>query len=220
LYLVFLGAPGAGKGTQAAAVARELNLAHIASGDLFRQALEQGTELGKKAKNYMEKGILVPDEITIQMVLERLSAPDCAHGVILDGFPRNIAQAEALDKALARQNKTIDKAVYIKVSEEELLKRLSGRWLCNKCQKVYNIMGFLPKVAGKCDRCGGELYQRPDDNPQTVKKRLKVYFAETALLIDYYAQRGKLLELDGEGSLDEVTRRILTGVHKREFVTR
>ena len=220
MYLIFLGAPGAGKGTQATVVARELNLAHIASGDLFRQALEQGTELGKKAKSYMEKGILVPDEVTIQMVLERLSAPDCAHGVILDGFPRNIVQAEALDKALAEQNKNIDKVIYIKVSEEELLKRLSGRWLCNKCQKVYNIIGSPPKVAGKCDRCGGELYQRPDDNPQTVKKRLKVYFAETAPLIDYYAQRGKLLEIDGEGSVDEVKRRILTGVSKREFVTR
>lgn len=220
MYIVFLGAPGAGKGTQAAAVARELNLAHIASGDLFRQALEQGTKLGKKARNYMEKGILVPDEVTIQMVLERLSAPDCAHGVILDGFPRNIAQAEALDKALARQNKAIDKAMYIKVSEEELLRRLSGRWLCNKCQKAYNITGSPPKVAGKCDRCGGELYQRPDDNPQTVKKRLRVYFAETAPLIDYYAQKGKLLEIDGEGSVDEVKRRILTGLRKREFATR
>jgi len=209
LYIIFLGAPGAGKGTQAAAVAQELNLAHIASGDLFRQALEQGTELGRQAKSYMEKGVLVPDEITIQMVLERLSAPDCETGAILDGFPRNLAQAEALDKALARQNKTIDKVVYIKVSEGELLKRLSGRWICRHCQAVYNIIDSVPEVWGKCEKCGGELYQRPDDTLQTVKKRIKVYFAETAPLIDYYARRGKLLEIDGEGSADEVTRRIV-----------
>jgi len=220
LYIVFLGAPGAGKGTQAAAVAGELNLAHIASGDLFRQAVEQGTELGKKAKTYMEKGILVPDEITIEMVLERLSAPDCANGVILDGFPRNLAQAEALDKALAKQNKAIDKAVYIKVPEKELLRRLSGRWICRNCQTVYNIIDSPPEVGGKCDKCGGELYQRPDDTPQTVKKRLKVYFAETAPLIDYYARRGKLSEVEGEGSVDEVTRKIVTVLHREEFVTR
>jgi len=220
LYTIFLGAPGAGKGTQAAAVAQELNLAHIASGDLFRQALEQGTELGRQAKSYMEKGVLVPDEITIQMVLARLSAPDCEIGVILDGFPRNLAQAEALDKAFAEQNKAIDKVVYIKVSEEELIKRLSGRWICRRCQTVYNIIDSPPEVRGKCDKCGGELYQRPDDTPQTVKKRIEVYFAETAPLIDYYARRGKLLEIDGKGSVDEVTRRIVTVLHKEEFVTR
>ncbi|GAH33278.1 unnamed protein product [marine sediment metagenome] len=220
MYIIFVGAPGAGKGTQAAAVAQELNLAHIASGDLFRQALEQGTELGIRAKSYMEKGVLVPDEITIQMVLARLSAPDGANGVILDGFPRNLAQAEALDKALAQQNKTIDKAVYIKVSEEELLKRLSGRWVCRRCQTAYNIIDSPSEVRGKCDKCGGELYQRPDDSVQTVRKRLEVYFAETAPLIDYYARRGKLLEIDGEGSADEVTRRIVAVLHKGEFVTR
>ncbi|TET66793.1 MAG: adenylate kinase [Dehalococcoidia bacterium] len=220
MYIIFVGAPGAGKGTQAAAVAQELNLAHIASGDLFRQALEQGTELGIRAKSYMEKGVLVPDEITIQMVLARLSAPDGANGVILDGFPRNLAQAEALDKALAQQNKTIDKAVYIKVSEEELLKRLSGRWVCRHCQTVYNIIDSPSEVRGKCDKCGGELYQRPDDSVETVKKRLEVYFAETAPLIDYYARRGKLLEIDGEGSVGEVTRRIVAVLHKGEFVTR
>jgi adenylate kinase len=220
LYIVFLGAPGAGKGTQAVAVAQKLNLVHIASGDLFRQALEQGTELGIRAKSYMEKGVLVTDEITIQMVLERMAAPDCETGVILDGFPRNLEQAEALDKALARQSKSIDKAVYIKVFEEELLKRLSGRWICRHCQTVYNMIDSPPEVCGKCDKCGGELYQRPDDTAQTVKKRLQVYFKETVPLIDYYARRGKLLEIDGEGSVDEVTRRIVAVLHKREFVTR
>ena len=220
MYTIFLGAPGAGKGTQAAAVAQELNLAHIASGDLFRQTLEQGTELGRQAKSYMEKGVLVPDEITIQMVLARLSAPDCETGVILDGFPRNLAQAEALDKAFAEQNKAIDKVVYIKVSEEELIKRLSGRWICRHCQTVYNIIDSVPEVWGKCEKCDGELYQRPDDTPQTVKKRIEVYFAETAPLIDYYARRGKLLEIDGKGSVDEVTRRIVAILHEEEFVTR
>ena len=220
MYIIFLGAPGAGKGTQAVAVAQKLNLVHIASGDLFRQALEQGTELGIQAKSYMEKGVLVPDEITIQMVLERMAAPDCENGVILDGFPRNLEQAEALDKALARQSKAIDKAVYIKVSEEELLKRLSGRWICRHCQTVYNMIDSPPEVWGKCDKCGGELYQRPDDTAQTVKKRLKVYFKETVPLIDYYARQGKLLEIDGEGSVDEVTRRIVATLHEREFVTR
>ena len=161
MYIIFLGAPGAGKGTQAANVAQELKLVHIASGDLFRQALEKGTELGIKAKSYMEKGVLVPDEITIGMVLERISAPDCKRGVILDGFPRNLEQAEALDKALAKQGKAIDKVIYIKVSEEELLKRLSGRWICRQCQTPYHVVNSPPKVWGKCDKCGGELYQRP-----------------------------------------------------------
>jgi adenylate kinase len=208
VYIIFLGAPGAGKGTQAAELARERKLVHVATGDLFRQALERGTELGLKAKSYMEKGVLVPSQITISMVLERLSAPDCAGGAILDGFPRNLEQAEALDKALSRQGKAIDKVVYIKVAEEELLKRLSGRWICRRCQAPYHATDSPPKVPGKCDKCGGELYQRPDDNETSIKKRLEVYFAETAPLIDYYNQGGKLLEIDGEGGVAEVARRI------------
>ena len=212
MYIIFLGAPGAGKGTQAANVARGLNLVHIASGDLFRQALEQKTELGLKAKAYMEKGMLVPDDITIRMVLERLSAPDCEPGVILDGFPRNLEQAKALDKALGEPAKSIDKVVYIKVPEEELLNRLSGRWICRNCQTPYHAINSPPKVWGKCDQCGGELYQRPDDTVETVKKRLQVYFNETAPLIDYYTKAGKLLEIDGEGSVDEVSRRIVTAL--------
>jgi adenylate kinase len=216
-YIVFLGAPGAGKGTQAAIVAQELKLAHIATGDLFRQAQEQGTDLAMKAKSYMEKGMLVPDEITIQMVLERISAPDCEGGAIFDGFPRNLKQAEALDEALTGQGKAVDKVVYIKVSEEELLRRLSGRWICRKCQTPYHAETSPPKVWGKCDKCGGELYQRPDDTVETVKKRLEVYFNETASLIDYYTQAGKLAEVDGEGGVDEVGRRVLESLG-REFV--
>ena len=214
MYIIFLGAPGAGKGTQAAIVAQELSLAHIASGDLFRQALEQGTELGIQAKSYMEKGILVPDAITIRMVLERISAPDCETGVILDGFPRNLEQATALDEALHEQGKIIDKVVYIKVSQQELLNRLSGRLICRQCQTPYHATNSPPKVWGKCDNCGGELYQRPDDTVETVKKRLEVYFAQTAPLIDYYTKAGKLLEVDGEGSANEVGRRIVTALGK------
>jgi len=212
VYIIFLGAPGAGKGTQAANVAGELNLAHIATGDLFRQALEKGTELGLKAKSYMERGELVPDQLTIAMVLEQLSAPEGKGGVILDGFPRNLEQAEALDKALAQQSKEVDKVIYIKVSEEELMNRLGGRWICRQCQTPYNITSSPPKVRGRCDKCGGELYQRPDDSEESIKKRIKVYFAETVPLIDYYAGAGKLLEVDGEGEVAEVAKRIVTAV--------
>jgi adenylate kinase len=214
MYIILLGAPGAGKGTQAVMLAEKLNVVQVASGDLFRQALSNETELGKKAKAYMEKGQLVPDEITIQMVLDRLAAPDCENGALLDGFPRNIEQAKALDKALAAQSKAIDKVVYIKVSEGELLKRLSGRWICRDCQAPYHEVDSPPKVAGKCDRCGGELYQRPDDNVETVKKRLQVYFTETAPLIDYYHKAEKLLEIDGEGAATEVNGRIVTDLQQ------
>jgi adenylate kinase len=212
VYIVFLGAPGAGKGTQAASVAKKLKLAHIATGDLFRQALEQGTELGLKAKTYMEKGVLVPDQITIDMVLERLSAPDSEGGAVLDGFPRNLRQAEALDKALARQGKAIDKVVYIKVSEEEVLRRLSGRRVCRQCQAPCHISDSPPKVEGVCDVCGGELYQRPDDTEESIKKRLEVYSDETAPLIDYYRRAGKLLEVAGEGGVKAVEARIVAAL--------
>ena len=220
MYIILLGAPGAGKGTQAATLAEKLGAAHIATGDLFRQALEQGTELGMQAKSYMEKGMLVPDEITAQMVLDRISAPDCEAGIILDGFPRNLEQAEALDKALAGQERAIDKVVYIKVPEEELLKRLSGRWICRNCQAPYHAVDSPPKVAGKCDRCGGELYQRADDNAETIKNRLKVYSAQTAPLIDYYARAGKLLEVNGEGSVAEVSQRVVAALNSGKLVTR
>jgi adenylate kinase len=208
VYIIFLGAPGAGKGTQAAKVAGELNLAHIATGDLFRQALEKGTDLGIKAKSYMERGELVPNQLTIDMVLEQLSAAEGKRGVILDGFPRNRGQAEALDKALAQQGKKVDKVVYIKVSEEELMKRLGGRWICRQCQTPYHITDSPPKVWGKCDKCGGELYQRPDDREESIKKRLGVYLTETTPLIDYYRRAGKILEVDGKGGVAEVAGRI------------
>jgi len=212
VYIIFLGAPGAGKGTQAAYVALKLNLIHIASGNLLRQEIERGTELGMKAKSYMETGVLVPDSISIPMVLERMTVPDCESGVILDGFPRNLKQAEALDKALVQQDRAIDKAIYIKVSEEELIKRLSGRWICRNCQTPYHAISSPPKVWGKCDKCGGGLYQRPDDTVEAVKKRLEVYFAETVPLIDYYTKADKLLEIDGEGRVDEVGDKIVAAL--------
>jgi len=208
--IILLGAPGAGKGTQAGLISQKLNLAHIATGDLFRQAIEKGTELGRTAKSYMEKGQLVPDEVTVRMVLDRITADDCKNGIVLDGFPRNLQQARALDQALEMQKNGIDAVIYIKVSEEELLKRLGGRWICRRCQTPYHEIYSPPKVAGICDKCGGELYQRPDDNINTIKKRLEVYFNETAPLIDYYKQKGKLIEVDGEGSMEEINERIVS----------
>lgn len=212
MYIILLGAPGAGKGTQAAMLMDKMKLVQVASGDLFRKALREQTELGKKAKFYMDKGQLVPDEITIQMVLERLAAPDVKEGAILDGFPRNIEQAKALDKALKEKSKAIDKVVNIKVSEEEVLKRLSGRWVCRNCQTPYHEVDNPPKVKGICDRCGGELYQRDDDKPETIKNRLLVYQKETAPLIDYYKKAGKLVEVVSEGGPEAVNKRIIAAL--------
>ena len=206
---IFLGAPGAGKGTQAVAITQKLGIPQISSGDLFRAAQKQGTELGLLAKSYMEKGQLVPDEITVRMVLERIAAPDCRNGYILDGFPRTLGQAQALDKALAQKNDSIDKVVYIKVSNEELIRRLSGRLICRSCQAPYNINDAPPKIAGKCDRCGGELYQRADDSESVVRNRLETFLKETAPLINYYRKAGKLVEVNGEIGMNNVTTEIL-----------
>jgi adenylate kinase len=214
LYIILLGPPGAGKGTQAAYVARKLGLVHVSSGDLFRQALERGDDLAREVKSYMEQGALVPDELTVRMVLERLEAPDGAAGVVLDGFPRNLKQAKALDESLTKRGKAIDGVVSIRVSNQEILRRLGGRWVCRDCQAPYHATDSPPKVSGKCDRCGGELYQRPDDNVETIKKRLTVYTKETAPLTDYYAKRGKLIEVDGEGSAESVGERIITALKR------
>jgi adenylate kinase len=214
VIVIFLGAPGAGKGTQAAVVAREMDMAHISSGDLFRQAVERGDELGRKVKSYMEKGALVPDEITIQMVLDRLAQPSRQRGIILDGFPRNLAQAESLDKALAGQGKAVNSVVYIRVEQAELIRRLASRWLCKRCQTPYTREGKAGEAAS-CLKCGGELYQRADDSPETVKKRLEVYFKATAPLIDYYRRKGNLAEIDGEGDVKKVTARIVGAVGGR-----
>jgi adenylate kinase len=215
MFLVFLGAPGAGKGTQAAVVAGKLGLAHIASGDLFRQALEKGTELGKSVKAYMDKGALVPDDVTIQLISARLNEPDSKSGCVFDGFPRTIEQAKALDKMMASRGQAIDKSIYIEVPEKELLKRLTGRWICRKCQAPYHEISSPPKVSGKCDKCSGELYQRADDNEQTIKERLKVYFAQTTPVLDYYKAEGKLAAVDGNRGIEEVSEKIIDVLEPR-----
>ena len=212
-YIVLLGAPGSGKGTQAGTLKQSLGLAHVATGDLFREAAEKGTELGKLAKSYMEQGQLVPDHVTIAMVLERLKEPDCSGGALLDGFPRTLEQARALEEALQNERgKDIKKVLYIEVSEPELLARLSGRWICRRCQQPYHTVNFPPKLAGICDRCGGELYQRNDDTLETARKRLQVYFSQTTPLINHYGQKSVLARVDGEQDVDQVGNDLLAAV--------
>lgn len=213
MYFTLLGAPGAGKGTQAATVSQRLGLAHIASGDLFREGVEKGTELGLLAKPYMEKGLLVPDEVTVGMIVERIEALNHDQGFILDGFPRTMEQAQALDRALGERGKALDRAVYIEVSTEELVRRLSGRWICRNCQAPYNAVSSPPRVPGKCDRCGGELYQRPDDKVETVEKRLEVYSAQTTPLLSYYRKGGKLVGVNGEQGVNEVAEELIAALH-------
>jgi len=208
MYIIVLGAPGAGKGTQADILSQEMNLPHIASGDLFRQALEERTKVGLLAKSYMDKGELVPDEVTIKMILERIDQPDCTSGCLFDGFPRTLHQTEVLDKALREQGKTIDKAIYIEVPNEELVERLSGRRLCRVCQTPYHIISSPPKAPEKCDRCGGVLYQRFDDREETVKDRLNVFFAQTVPILDYYEKQGKLIRVNGNLGIQGVAREI------------
>lgn len=208
MYILMLGAPGAGKGTQADILSREMNLPHIASGDLFRQALEKKTNIGIMAKSYMDKGELVPDEVTIKMILERIDQPDCTSGCVFDGFPRTLHQAQVLDRALRERGKTIDKAIYIEVPNEELVQRLSGRRLCRVCQTPYHIICSPPKTTGKCDKCGGELYQRSDDREVTVKDRLNVFFDQTVPILDYYQKQGKLIRVDGNLGIPGVAREI------------
>jgi len=204
-YIVLLGPPASGKGTQAARLKEILDLPHIASGDLFRENLKNETELGKKAKVYMDRGDLVPDDVTIAMVMERLSRPDCANGALLDGFPRTIAQAEALDQALAGQGNKISLALYIAVPDEVLVERVSGRRLCRLCGESYHVRFNPPKQPGVCDNDGGELYQRDDDKPETVRKRLQVYWEQTSPLIETYRDQGVLVEVDGDQAIDDVT---------------
>ncbi len=209
MNIVILGAPGAGKGTQADIIMEKLHLVHVATGDLFRQALAKETPLGLQAKSYMEKGLLVPDKVTINMVLERIAQPDCISGCLFDGFPRNLGQAKALDKALGEQGKAIDKAVYVMVPDEELVRRLSGRWICRSCQTPYHMVSSPPREPGKCDKCGGELYQRSDDNEKTVRERLKVFFAETVPIINYYKKQDKLAEIDGNQDISRVAKKMV-----------
>ncbi len=214
IYIVLIGAPGAGKGTQAALLVEELGIPHISTGDMLREAVAKGTELGLLAKSYMDRGDLVPDDVIVRMVMARLGEPDCEKGAILDGFPRTIVQAEAFDEALKREGKTITVVPYIRVSMDELIERLSGRWICRRCQAVYHMIYNPPKVDKICDRCGGELYQREDDRPETARRRLEVYFEQTMPLINYYRERGLLREIDGERSIPEVHKELLAVINE------
>lgn len=211
MYIVLLGPPGAGKGTQAQRLAEATGLLHISTGDMFREHVRNNTELGKLAKQYMDRGELVPDEVTIAMLLERLDQPDAVRGALFDGFPRNVAQAQALDEALARRGAKVDRAVLIEVSDDELVARLGGRWMCRQCGAVYHERNDPPKQAGICDRCGGQLYQRDDDKPEVVRSRLEKQ-KPPADLLSYYRERNVLRTVDGEQSFEAVTQALLEAI--------
>jgi adenylate kinase len=209
IYIVLLGPPGAGKGTQAQIVAKEFNLPHISSGDIFREHLKNETNLGKLAKGYMGRGELVPDDVTISMIRDRLARQDCAQGALLDGFPRTPAQAVALSEMLSDFHGKVDAVPYIKVTEEVLIERLAGRWTCKAEGHVYHVKYNPPKTQGICDLDGSELYQRDDDKVETVKNRIKVYFQQTTPLIDFYRDAGLLVEINGDESIEKVSEVLL-----------
>ncbi len=196
--LIMLGAPGSGKGTRAVALCEVLDIVQVATGDLFRNNLKNGTPLGRLAKSYMDKGELVPDDVTAAMVKDRLSQPDTQKGFVLDGFPRTIKQAEMLDKMLAEMNREITAVIYLDVPDEEIVKRISGRLVCEKCQAPYHKIYTPPQTEGVCDKCGGKLYTRDDDKPETVKKRLEVFRSTTFPLVDFYAKKGLLVNIPPE----------------------
>lgn len=204
MKVVMLGAPGAGKGTQAKMIAAKYDVPHISTGDIFRANIKEGTELGKKAKSYMDQGLLVPDELVVDLVVDRLQQEDCNNGYILDGFPRTIPQAEALDAALNKLNTKLDVALDIDVADDFIVKRMGGRRACVTCGATYHIVNIPSKKEGICDTCGGELVLRDDDKPETVEKRLKVYHEQTKPLIDYYKNSGILVTLDGTKDMNEV----------------
>lgn len=215
MKIIMLGAPGAGKGSQASRIAKEYQLPHISTGDIFRANLKEETELGKRAKSFMDKGELVPDDITIAMLLDRIHKEDCKNGYILDGFPRTIPQAEALKEALAKKDEKIDLALDVEASDELIIKRMAGRRTCPACGAIYHIVTLPPKTEGICDRCGADLIQRKDDNEETVKNRLKIYHEVTEPLISYYKKEGILEEIDGAEELDKVFEKVKRIIHER-----
>jgi adenylate kinase len=216
LYLILIGLPGAGKGTQASLLSKEKGLVHVSSGDLFRDNIKRQTELGKKVEAILKSGALVPDDVTIEMVRDRLQQPDFSTGALLDGFPRTPAQAQALDVMLAELGGRVNLVPYIKVRDDALIERLSGRWTCKTCGTVYHEKFNPPQVAGKCDKDAGELIQRPDDKAETVKKRIEEYVQNTAPLIAYYADKGLLAEIDGEQAIENVSADLLAAVNAVE----
>jgi adenylate kinase len=211
-FIVLLGPPGAGKGTQAKTVSEKLGLPHISSGDIFRENLKNETELGKLAGTYINKGNLVPDDVTIAMIKDRLSRPDCEEGALLDGFPRTPAQAEALDEMLAKLGGRVSAVPYIKVADEILIERLTGRWTCRENGHVFHTLFNPPKEVGKCDFDGSELYQRKDDTVETVTNRIQVYWQQTQPLIDYYQNQGTLLDVDGAQAIAAVSADLLAAL--------
>ena len=218
MKIIILGAPGAGKGSQASRIAKEYQLPHISTGDIFRANLKEETELGKRAKSFMDKGELVPDDITIAMLLDRIHKEDCKNGYILDGFPRTIPQAEALKEALAKKDEKIDLALDVEASDELIIKRMAGRRTCPACGAIYHIVTLPPKNEGICDRCGADLIQRKDDNEETVKNRLKIYHEVTEPLISYYKKEGILEEIDGAEELDKVFEKVKRIIHERSRI--
>lgn len=204
MKIIMLGAPGAGKGTQAKKIAEKYSIPHISTGDIFRANIKNGTELGKKAKTYMDQGFLVPDELVVDLVVDRLGQDDCANGCVLDGFPRTIPQAEALDKALTAVGQSVDFAINVEVPDENIVNRMSGRRACVGCGATYHIVYAPTKVENICDTCQGELILRDDDKPETVQKRLNVYHEQTQPLIDYYTKKNILVEVDGTVDIEDV----------------
>lgn len=204
MKIIMLGAPGAGKGTQAKKIAARYEVPHISTGDIFRANIKNGTELGQKAKTYMDQGLLVPDELVVDLVVDRVNQEDCASGYVLDGFPRTIPQAEALDKALAELGQKIDYAINVEVPDENIIRRMSGRRACVDCGATYHMEYAPAKVDGTCDNCGGSLILRDDDKPETVEKRLGVYHEQTQPLIKYYTSAGGLREVDGTIDIEDV----------------
>lgn len=204
MKIIMLGAPGAGKGTQAKMIADKYSIPHISTGDIFRANIKNGTELGKKAKEYMDKGLLVPDELTVDLVIDRVAQEDCRNGYVLDGFPRTIPQAESLDAALTKRGEKVDYAINVEVPDENIINRMSGRRACLACGATYHIVHIPTKVEGICDRCGAELVLRDDDKPETVKNRLDVYHDQTQPLIDYYSAKEVLKEVDGTKNMNDV----------------
>ncbi|MDD3173179.1 MAG: adenylate kinase [Herbinix sp.] len=204
MKIIMLGAPGAGKGTQAKKLAAKYGIPHISTGDIFRANIKNGTELGKKAKVYMDQGLLVPDELVVDLVVDRFKAPDCENGYVLDGFPRTIPQAEALDEALTKNNDAVEYAIDVDVPDANIIRRMSGRRACVGCGGTYHLVTIPPKKEGICDTCGAELILREDDKPETVEKRLQVYHEQTQPLIDYYQGKGILKSVDGTKDLEIV----------------